>query len=261
MCHADNKASKDAALLAAIQVAHKTGRSVCGSKKIRTFLAGQGIKVGLRKVRRIRRENGIACLQKKPFRISTTDSRHNDPIAPNLLNQTFNTTTAPNQAWVTDITYVPTQEGWLYLAGVKDLHTCEIVGWSMDSTMGKELVMNALRGAYQNKRPAAGLIHHSDRGSQYCSAAYRALLASYGMQSSMSRKGNCYDNAPMESFWGALKNESLHHVQLKTREQAKAAVFDYIEVFYHLIRPHEKLNNLTPRKFAQTYEKNDALTV
>ena len=147
------------------------------------------------------------------------------------------------------------------MAGVKDLHTCEIVGWAMDKTMTKQLVMDALRAAYKTKRPAAGLIHHSDRGSQYCSSAYRTLIESYGMQSSMSRKGNCYDNAPMESFWGALKNESLHHIQLATREDAKAAVFDYIEMFYHLIRPHEKLNNLTPRKFAQLYEKNESLTV
>jgi len=241
----------DAKLLAAIQDAHQLGRRVCGARKIRTILADQEIKAGLRKVRRLRRENGIVCLQKKPFRVSTTDSKHDEPISPNLLNQTFNETTEPNQVWVTDITYIPTQEGWLYLAGVKDLHTCEIVGWSMDEVMNKELVMQALRAAYNNKRPAAGLIHHSDHGSQYCSSAYRGLLDAYGMRSSMSRKGNCYYNAPMESFWGALKNESLHHMELATREEAKAAVFDYIEIFYHAIRPHQKLNNLTPRKFVE----------
>ena len=255
------KAQKDATLLKAIQTAHALGREVCGSKKIRTLLADQGIKAGVRKIRRLRADNGIVCLQKKAFRISTTDSNHADPIAPNLLEQTFNATTAPNQVWVTDITYIATDEGWLYLAGVKDLHTCEIVGWSMDETMTKQLVMNALRAACHNKRPAPGLIHHSDRGSQYCSAAYRALLDSYGMRSSMSRRGNCYDNAPMESFWGALKNESLHHMSLATREDAKAAVFDYIEIFYHLIRPHEKLNNVTPRKFAQKYENVESITV
>jgi putative transposase len=174
------------------------------------------------------------------------------PVARNLLNRQFDCT-APNQVWVADITYIPTGEGWLYLAAVKDLYTCEIVGWAMDNRMTQRLVMDALTAAYWKKKPLTGLLHHSDRGSQYCSAAYRALQASYGKQTSMSRKGNCWDNAPMESFFGTIKTESLHHYRFKTRETAKRVIFEYIEVFYNRIRRNSKIGNQIPAEFANQH--------
>lgn len=154
---------------------------------------------------------------------------------------------------MTDITYIPTGEGWLYLAAVKDLYTCEIVGWSMDNRMTQTLVMDAPTSAYWKKMPAPGLMHHPDRGNQYCSAAYRALQASYGMQTSMNRKGDCWDNAPMESFFDAIKTENLHHYRFKTREHAKHVIFEYIEVFYNRIRQHAKIGNQTPADFASQH--------
>ena len=171
---------------------------------------------------------------------------------PNLLDRQF-APSAPNQVWVADITYIPTDEGWLYLAAIKDLHTCEIVGWAMDCRMTKTRVADALRAAYWRKKPKPGLMHHSDRGSQYCSVAYRALQASYGMTTSMSRKGNCWDNAPMESFFGTLKTESLHHYRFTNREQARQVVFEYIEVFYNRIRRHAKIGNKAPADFANQF--------
>ena len=238
-------------LLVAIKAAHRRGRGTYGPKKIRAELADQGIVAGLNRIRRLRTLHGIRCTHKKKFRV-TTDSKHNLPVAENLLNRQF-VRSSPNQVWVADITYIPTDEGWLYLAAIKDLHTCEIVGWAMDSRMTKTLVADALRAAYWRKKPKPGLMHHSDRGSQYCSAAYRALQASYGMKISMSRFGNCWDNAPMESFFGTLKTESLHHYRFATREQARQVVFEYIEVFYNRIRRHAKIGNKVPADFANQY--------
>jgi len=238
-------------LLVAIKAAHRRGRGTYGPKKIRAELADQGIVAGLNRIRRLRTLHGIHCMHKKKFRV-TTDSKHHLPVAENLLNRQF-VRSSPNQVWVADITYIPTDEGWLYLAAIKDLHTCEIVGWAMDSRMTKTLVADALRAAYWRKKPKPGLMHHSDRGSQYCSAAYRALQASYGMKTSMSRFGNCWDNAPMESFFGTLKTESLHHYRFATREQARQVVFEYIEVFYNRIRRHAKIGNKVPADFANQY--------
>ncbi len=246
---------EDQALLVAIRAAHERGRGVYGPKKIQEELAVLGMKAGLNRIKRLRRLAGIRCKQKRKFK-ATTDSRHQLPIAPNLLEQRFDQTTAPSQVWVADITYVPTDEGWLYLAGIKDLHTCELVGWSMGARMTKDLVMQALRAAYWKKRPDPGLIHHSDRGSQYCSQAYRDLQAGYGMQTSMSRRGNCWDNAPMESFFGTLKTESLHHYRFATREAARRVIFDYIEVFYNQIRRHAKIGYLAPAEFEKQFYVN-----
>jgi len=235
-------------LLVAIKAAHQKGRGIYGPKKIRDELADQGIIAGLNRIKRLRTLHGIRCTHKKKFRV-TTDSKHSLPVAESLLNRQF-VRTAPNQAWVADITYIPTDEGWLFLAAIKDLYTCEIVGWAMDSRMTKTLVVDALRAAYWRKKPKPGLMHHSDRGSQYCSSAYRALQASYGMKTSMSRKGNCCDNAPMESFFGTLKTDSLHHYRFATRGQARQVVFEYIEVFYNRIRRHAKIGNQAPADFA-----------
>ena len=238
-------------LVAAVKAAHQRGRGIYGSLKIRDELAAQGFIVGLKRIKRLRKLHGIYCTHKKKFRV-TTDSKHSLPVADNILNREF-VRTAPNEVWVADITYIPTDEGWLFLAAVKDLYTCEIVGWAMDSRMTKTLVMDALRAAYWRKKPQVGLIHHSDRGSQYCSVAYRALQASYGMTTSMSRKGNCWDNAAMESFFGTLKTESLHHYRFATRAQAQQVVFEYIEVFYNRIRRHAKLDNQIPADVAHQF--------
>lgn len=155
-----------------------------------------------------------------------------------------------------DITYIPTDEGWLFLALIKDLHTSEIVGWAMDSRMAKVLVVDALRAAYSRKKPRPGLVHHSDRGSQYCSSAYRALQVIYSIKTSMSRRENCWDNAPMESFFGTLKTESLHHYRFTTREQARKLVFEYIEVFYNRIRHHAKIGNQVHADFTNQFYAN-----
>lgn len=177
--------------------------------------------------------------QKRKFK-ATTNSRHAFPVAENLLNQTF-APTRPNEAWVTDITYVMTDEGWLYLAGVKDVFTCELVGYAMGPRMTQDLTAQALWRPVRSKRPAPGLIHHSDRGTQYCADDYRKLVAQFGMQASMSRKGNSYDNAPMESFWGSLKNEMIHHQRYAMRANAESAIKEYIEIFYNRPRRHSRL--------------------
>jgi putative transposase len=251
----------DLRLLAHIRAAHVRGREIYGAQKIQAELKDAGIEIGINRIKRLRKAASIRCIHKRKFKV-TTDSKHKLPTAPNMLNREFNQTTAPNQVWVTDITYIPTDEGWLYLAAVKDLHTCELVGWTMDVRMTKKLVCDALRSAYWRKKPGAGLLHHSDRGSQYCSKAYRALQISFKMKTSMSRKGDCWDNAPMESFFGTLKNECLHHYKFKTRAEARKVTFEYIEVFYNRIRRHAKLKNQTPDYFAKTcmrkLEKNAA---
>lgn len=188
----------------------------------------------------------------------TTDSRHHLPIAPNLLDRQFSVS-APNRVWVTDITYVATDEGWLYLAGIKDLFNGELVGYALDERMTQNLVMQALFRAVAARRPARGLVHHSDRGSQYCAHAYQRLLRQFGMQVSMSRKGNCWDNAPMESCWGSLKNELIYHRRFATRSEAKREITEYIEIFYNRIRKQARLGYLSPAAFMQQhYEKQIA---
>jgi putative transposase len=242
---------QDLRLLTAIKAAHQRGRGIYGPKKIQTELAALGVLAGLNRIKRLRKRHGIRCTHKKRFRL-TTDSRHHLPVADNVLNRAF-ACVAPNQVWVADITYICTDEGWLFLAAIKDLYTCEIVGWAMDKQMTKQLAIDALRAAYWRKKPKPGLLHHSDRGSQYCSAAYRALQLSYGMTTSMSRKANCWDNAPMESFFGTLKTECLHHYRFATRGQARQIVFEYIEVFYNRIRRHAKISNSAPADYAHAF--------
>ncbi len=183
---------EEAHLRIAIQAAHHRGRGIYGLSKIQSELATLGIVAGINRIKRLRKLHGIRCTHKKRFRV-TTDSKHSLPIAANLLNRQFSQTTAPNQVWVADITYIPTDEGWLFLSALKDLHTCEIVGWAMDSRMTKTLVADALRAAYWRKKPKPGLLHHSARGRQYCSETYRTLQESYGIETSMSRKGDCWE--------------------------------------------------------------------
>ncbi|EGK6960447.1 IS3 family transposase, partial [Escherichia coli] len=217
----DRKQS-DERLKLEIKVAHIRTRETYGTRRLQTELAENGIIVGRDRLARLRKELRLRCKQKRKFR-ATTNSNHNLPVAPNLLNQTF-APTAPNQVWVADLTYVATQEEWLYLAGIKDVYTCEIVGYAMGERMTKELTGKALFMALRSQRPPAGLIHHSDRGSQYCAYDYRVIQEQFGLKTSMSRKGNCYDNAPMESFWGTLKNESLSHYRFKSRDEAISVI-------------------------------------
>lgn len=185
----------------------------------------------------------------------TTDSRHNLPVAPNILNREF-TAKAPGKVWVSDITYISTDEGWLYLAGVKDLFNGELVGYAMNERMTRHLVIQALFRATASKHPDKRLIAHSDQGSQYCAHDYQNLLQQFGMIASMSRKGDCYDNAPMESFWGILKTELVHHRRFKTRQQAIQKITEYIEIFYNRQRKQEKLGYLSPAQFSQQYYAN-----
>ncbi|EOI9301556.1 IS3 family transposase [Salmonella enterica] len=246
----DRKQS-DERLKLEIKVAHIRTRETYGTRRLQTELADSGIIIGRDRLARLRKELELRCKQKRKYK-ATTNSNHSLPVAPNLLNQIFEPT-APNQVWVTDLTYVATQEGWLYLAGVKDVYTCEIVGYAMGERMTKELTGKALFMAVRNQRPPAGLIHHSDRGSQYCAYDYRAIQEQFGMKTSMSRKGNCYDNAPMESFWGTLKNESLSHYRFNTRNEASSVIREYIEIFYNRQRRHSRLGNTSPAAFRKKY--------
>jgi len=193
------------------------------------------------------REHGLVVLRKKRRLPVTTDSRHGHPIAPNLLEQKFETT-KPNTTWLADITYVATGEGWLYVAAIKDMATREIVGWAMDDHLRAELCERALLMAIQRRQPPKGLIHHSDRGVQYASTSYQKILKRHGLTPSMSRKGNCLDNAPMESFFGSMKSELVHHTRFATREDAKRALFWWIESFYNRRRRHSALGYRTPAR-------------
>jgi len=220
-------------------------RRVYGSPRIHAELRREGRLHGRRRVERLMREMGLSARQGRRPAPRTTDSRHSLPLAPNLLARNF-VAVLPNQVWLADISYLPTDEGWLYLAAIKDMATREIVGWSMAEHLRAELCTAALVMALQRCRPAKGLIQHSDRGVQYASADYRAVLERHGIGQSMSRRGNCLDNAPMESFFASLKKESVHHIRMRTREEARAAVFEYIEVFYNRQRLHSGVGYRTP---------------
>jgi len=194
------------------------------------------------------KENAIRSKRVKKFK-ATTNSKHNLPVAENLLNQNFKSQN-PNEVWVADITYVPTDEGWLYLASIMDLFNRKVVGWAMSATMTKDLVIAALKQAILRYKPAAGLIHHSDRGSQYASNEYQKLLKNNGFRTSMSRKGNCFDNACAESFFGSIKSELIYLNHYKTRKDASSSIFEYIEVFYNRIRLHSSLGYKSPVQYA-----------
>lgn len=235
----------------AVKAAHLQTRATYGIRRLHKELKDQGHSMSQWQVRRARERLKLRCKQVKKFKI-TTDSNHELAIAPNLVNQQFEPT-RPNELWVADITYVWTDEGWQYLAGIKDVYSCEIVGYAIGSRMTKELCIAALQMAVIVKKPPAGLIHHSDRGSQYCSKAYQEQLRKNGLVASMSRKGNCYDNAPMESFWSTLKNELVHHTQYKTRQQAQEEITEYIEIFYNRQRRHSRLGDVAPAAFAKQH--------
>jgi len=244
-------AREEARLEVEIGAAHKRTRQTYGAERLQQDLAEQGVQVGICRIKRIRRKLGIRCKQKRKFK-ATTDSKHTLPVAENILGQQF-TVAAPNKIWVSDITYVPTDEGWLYVAGHKDLFSGNIVGYAMGERLTRNLVSQSLFKAVAAKRPAKGLIHHSDRGSQYCSHDFRNILEQYGLTASMSRKGNCYDNAPMESFWGTLKQELVHHRRYRTRLEAIRDITEYIEIFYNRQRRQARLGFLSPVNYEQRY--------
>jgi putative transposase len=242
---------EDEFLKVRIRAAHVRSRGTYGPRRLQTELAAEGIQVGRDRISRLRKEMGLRCIQHRKFK-ATTNSHHDLPIAPNLLDQKFDIS-QPGKVWGTDITYIPTDEGWLYLAGVKDFGSHEIVGYAMGSRMTKDLVRAALRKALRLRKPLYGCIHHSDRGSQYCSREYRSDLERSGFRVSMSRKGNCYDNAPTESFWGCLKQEFVHHQHFKTRAQATAEIQEYIEIFYNRMRRHSSIGNIPPSVYAESF--------
>lgn len=224
---------------------HAASRQTYGSPRVTAALRAEGQTVSINRVARLMREEGIQGRQKRRYRVRTTDSHHDQPIAPNLL-AVAPTPTKADQIWVTDITYVETSEGWLYLAGVLDLYSRRLIGWAMGSSLETALPLAALHMALRQRRPATGVLHHSDRGCQYASALYRQALADHGCVASMSRKGNCYDNASMESFWSTLKHELVYRCRFLTRGHATTAIFDYIEGFYNRTRLHSALGYQSP---------------
>lgn len=226
-----------------------------GSRPLRNALRAKGMEIGLYKIRRLMRANGLRSAWKRKF-VHTTDSKHDLPIAENVLNRQFEPEAA-NKAWVADITYIRTRSGWLYLAVVLDLFSRKIVGWSMAPNMPADLVCSAMQLAIAQRQPPPGLIAHSDRGSQYASTSYRSLLARNDMQQSMSRKGNCWDNAPTERFFRSLKHEQLNYEKFRTKEAAKLSIIDYL-AFYNGKRAHSKLSYQSPLEFEREFYKKTA---
>jgi putative transposase len=235
-------------LLGHIAQACVAGRGVYGSPRVTKELNACGIKVCENTVARLMNQRGIRAKTACRFKVMTTDSNHPHPVAANTLDRDFKAD-LPNQKWCVDITYIPTGEGWLYLAGVIDLCSRRIVGWSMADHLRSELCEDALSMAILQRHPCDGLLHHSDRGVQYACDAYGQLCATHGIEPSMSRVGNCYDNAVMESFWGTLKQELVYHEKYQTREQARRSIFEWIEVFYNRQRRHSAIGYLCPEAF------------
>lgn len=236
-------------LTEAIRQAHAECRQVYGSPRLTVELEARGVKACENTVAKAMREAGIAAQRRRRFVPRTTDSRHANPIAPNLLDRQF-AAELPDRKWVCDITYVRTRDdGWLYLAAVMDLCSRRIVGWSMAGHMKVELVNEALDMALAGRRPPPGLVHHSDRGVQYTCGDYRAKLEEHGIACSMSRTGNCYDNAAMESFWSTLKRELVNEQNYATLDEARRSIFEYIEVFYNRTRRHSSLGYVSPEQF------------
>jgi transposase InsO family protein len=235
------------ALLAQIQQVHQQSRQTYGNRRVTAALRAQGVSCNRKRIARLMRTQGLRGCDRRKRRPVTTQSNHQQPIVPNHLARNFHAS-QPNQTWLSDITYIDTAEGWLYLAGIEDVFSRKIVGWAMSDRLETGLVEDALEMAVTHRQPAAGLLHHSDRGSQYASHAYRAQLLKHQMRASMSRTANCYDNAMMESFWATLKTECVQQ-PFATRVQARTALFEYIEVFYNRQRLHSSLGYRSPDQF------------
>jgi len=241
------RAKENERLLMRIREVHAKSRSTYGSPRVWRQLRRDGETCGRGRVARLMREAGIAARQKRRFKV-TTDSAHNLPVAANLVDRRFNVG-VPNRIWASDITYIPTSEGWLYLSAVMDLYSRQIVGWAMKETLGSAIAVDALKMAHERRRPEGEVIHHSDRGCQYASDEYRRLLEHYGMHASMSGTGNCFDNAVVESFFATLKTELVHQKRYSSRDEAISDIFEYIEVFYNRQRLHSSLGYMTPVQF------------
>jgi len=242
-----HRAQQDERLTADIRQAHSESRERYGSPRIQQALARQGTRVSRKRVARIMRNESLVGRKRRKFK-NTTDSNHSHATAPNLLDRKFHRE-QPDQVWVGDITYVSTHEGWLYLAVLIDLCTHKVVGWSMSDHIDTTLALGALDMAIATRKPKTGLIHHTDRGVQYACGDYQRSLSLSGLTPSMSRKGNCWDNAVAESFFGALKEELIYNVVFLTRDSARQAIFEYIEVFYNRQRLHSSIGYLTPSEF------------
>jgi putative transposase len=245
---ASARETRRAELAVKIREVHEQNRRVYGSPRVHRQLLIQGESVCENTVAAVMKDQQIRAKTKRKYVPCTTDGNHACAVAANVLDRQF-TADFPNQKWAADITYIPTDEGWLYLAGVMDLCSRKIVGWSMDDHMRTGLVSDALQMAIIHRSPGEGLLHHSDRGVQYASDDYQHLLQSHKMEVSMSGKGDCWDNAAMESFWSTLKNEMVHHEQYATREQARQSIFEYIEIFYNRQRLHSSIGYVSPEAF------------
>jgi transposase InsO family protein len=238
-------------LLVAIRTIHAQFKARYGSPRIHAELVARGHDCCVNTVAKLMRKAGIAAKTARTYRCTTTDSDHDLPVAENLLDRQFDPA-APNESWVADITYIPTREGWLYLAAVEDLYARRVVGWAMAEHMESRLVVDALAMAVQRRLPGEGLLAHSDRGSQYASEHYQRLLAKHGITCSMSRRADCWDNAPMESLFASLKKELVHDADFATRLEARAAIFESIEVFYNNQRRHSSLAYVSPAEYEQS---------
>jgi transposase InsO family protein len=237
----------DARVAAEVAAAHKASRGIYGSPRVHRELKAKGLKVGKKRVERLMNEKGLRGRSKKRF-VRTTDSKHDDPVAPNVLERRFETTT-PNEAWVGDVTYIATAQGWLFLAVLLDLFSRRVVGWATSDTNDTTLALAALDHAVRSRRPNAGLIHHTDRGSPYASEDYRAALAARGLVASVSRTGDCYDNAVAESFFASLKAEWVDYEDYADHDVGHASVGEYIERFYNPTRRHSHLGYVSPIEF------------
>lgn len=238
-------------LTAAIQTTFKKSRSTYGAPRIHAELKSQGMECSRPLVAKLMRKSGIKARRRRAYKVTTTLSKHNYPMAPNTLNRQF-WASGPDEKWVGDITYIKTREGWLYLAAVLDIYSRKVVGWAMDKHMEEGLVASALQMATAQRRPAEGVLHHSDRGSQYASYDYQQLLTDHKMTVSMRRKGDCYDNSLMESFWSTLKAECATGVY-NSRQEARQSIFEYVEVWYNRQRRHSALGYAAPETFEQRY--------
>ncbi len=238
---------ENAALANQIKTIFEDSRGTYGTRRIRRALRALGSYASRKRVGKLMKQHGLKCKAKRKFKL-TTDSKHGLPISDNVLQRNF-TATLPNQKWVGDITYIPTQRGWLYVAVVIDLFSRRVVGWSMQAHMKATLVNDALLMALWQRKPTSGLIWHTDRGSQYASKGHREILKNHGITQSMSRKGNCWDNAVAESFFHTLKTELTHHESFKTQEDAKQAIFKYIETFYNRKRLHSSNDYCSPEQY------------
>ena len=241
-------ATRRADLAAKVRAVHEQNRRVYGSPRVHAALAASGERVCRNTVAKVMRQQRVRARTSRKFVPRTTDSRHRQPVADNVLDRQFDAA-RPDRKWAADITYVPTGQGWLYLAGVIDLCSRKVVGWSMADHMRTGLVADALNMALTRRGPTPGLLHHSDRGVQYASDDYQHLLAGHGIACSMSGRGDCWDNAVIESFWGTLKAELVNHERYATREQARASIFEYVEVFYNRHRLHSSLGYVSPEQF------------